>query len=281
MRQVDDSLAAHLSLPVTNLTTCWRITPADGQTIGFTVHDENLIIDGVTYVSSGLSETRATNTTTMEVDNIEVHGLISSNDAAAAQLFSKAYDGAQVDVFQVDFTNPPTSITPSSVLWVRTGVLGDVDLSRGKWVIEVRGLLDYLTQSIGLKTSRLCRADFGDSNCRADLGQYRKTGTVTAYSGKSITVDVLGLQTGDLANGKLEFTNKGVAFDIENNSGTRLTLTEVIEFNPVGEAIRVTYGCNKWLDDCSKYNNVVNFYGEPYVPDVDDWAAGYFNTVSL
>lgn len=281
MRLLDNALQTALASSVTNLATCWRITPADGQVIGFTTHDTDIVIDGVTYQSSGVSETRATSATVMEIDNIELHGLIDANDAAAAQIFSKTYDGAQVDVFQVDYANPPAAITVSSVLWVRTGVMGDIDLERGKWVIEVRSLLDYLAQPVGLKTSRLCRAEFGDSNCRADLTNYRKTGAVTEQSGKSLTVNITGLQSGDLDNGKIEFTNKGIAFDIESNSGARLTLTEAIEFNAVGESVRVTYGCNKWLDDCEKYNNVVNFYGEPYVPDADEWAAGYFSTVSL
>lgn len=280
MRQVDSALAVALSLPVTNLATCWRITANDGEQAGLTTHDVDIVIDGVTYRSSGVSETGATSTTNAEVDNIDLHGLIDNNDIASAQIFSKKYDAARVDVFQVDYTNPPATITASSVLWIKTGVVGDIDLENGRWAVEARSLLDLLTQTTTLKTSRLCRADFGDSNCRANLTLYQKTGVVVSISGRSILTDIT-LNSGDMANGKITFSARGVSFDVLDNSGGRLTLAENVEFDPVGASVTVTFGCNKWLDDCAKYNNVANFYGEPYVPDSDDWAAGYFNTVSV
>jgi uncharacterized phage protein (TIGR02218 family) len=38
----------------------------------------------------------------------------------------------------------------------------------------------------------------------------------------------------------------------------------------VGDNYSVTYGCDKSLDTCKdRFNNVVNFRGEPYLPGLD------------
>lgn len=281
MRSLDDALIQHLALSTTTLCTCWRIKRNDGAVETFTSHDQPFIIDGNTYKPSGISETETQNSMDLNADSVELHGLVENESDLSAQIFSKLYDKAQIDIFQTDYTNPPNEVTASSVIWIKTGVIGDIDREKGKWVVEAKSLIDLLEQKTMLKTSRLCRAEFGDENCRADLTQYQKTGTVTGISNRTLTFDIGSLSTGDLEQGKVEFTNYGISFDILNNSGSRATLSDYIEFNPVGEPVVVTFGCNKWLDDCEKYGNVINFFGEPYIPDEDDWAAGYFNTISV
>lgn len=278
-RQIDDDLRAHLIETVTTLATCWRVTRSDGVVVGFTSHDTAITAGGVVFKPSGVSQTDTTASMSLDVDTTEVHGLIDDDDTPE-QVLAKLYDGARVDVFELNYKAPPAEITERSVVWVKSGVVGDIIRERGAWVVEARSLNDLLQQGASVKTSRLCRAEFGDHNCRADLTQYQKTGIVTGWSGRVLGVSVPGLLSNDARRGLLELSN-GVKFDIDANTEDRLTLTESPNFDPVGLTAVITFGCNKWITDCKKYNNILNYYGEPYVPDSDEWVSGYFNTVSL
>ena len=48
MRQFSEELADHLQQTVTTLCTCWIVKRSDGVELGFTNHDHNLQIEGVT-----------------------------------------------------------------------------------------------------------------------------------------------------------------------------------------------------------------------------------------
>lgn len=278
---LDDKLAQHLAQDVTTLATCWRISRKDGVVETYTTHDGDLTFAGNTYISSGLSQTNTKAKMSLEIDNLEVHGLVNNVESSFANVGSRVYDESRVEVFRVNYKDLPNEITTTSVLWVKKGVGGDLFYEKGKWVLEVRGFKQILKQRTGSKTSRLCKAEFGDSNCRADLNLYSHSGTVTTHSSKTLMTNISTLPTGGAQQGKVVFDATGVVFDIVNNSGGTLVLPEELGFDPDGMEVTVVQGCNKWLDDCSAYNNLINFYGEPHVPSEDSWAAGYFETVSV
>jgi hypothetical protein len=55
---------------------------------------------------------------------------------------------------------------------------------------------------------------------------------------------------------------------VKHWDGTTATLTSPFPFTPAaGDAFDIAPGCDKTQDDCStKFNNLVNFAGTPYVP---------------
>lgn len=278
--KLDKKLRDHLRETVKTMATCWRITRVDGQVEAYTTHDLDLKFAGNTYLSSGLSQTDTKSKMIMETDNLEVHGLLDTS-SSFANIGSRVYDGSRVEVFSVNYRDLPDEITKTSVLWIKKGVGGDLFYEKGKWILEVRGFKQILKQRTGSKTSRLCKAEFGDSNCRANLNLYSHSGVVTSYDGKTLITNITGLATGDAKQGKVTFDDLGVSFDVVENSGGTLVLPEEIGFNPIARSITVIQGCNKWVDDCNRYNNILNFYGEPHVPSEDQWAAGYFDTISI
>ncbi|QJI53360.1 hypothetical protein vBAcoSR7M_38 [Alteromonas phage vB_AcoS-R7M] len=278
MRKVDAALETHLALSVRTMAACWLIEMVDGTYEAYTSHDTDLTFGGYTFVRRGVSQTNTSSKMEIETDNLELHGIIDPL-ASFATVNSRKYDDARVKVFEVDYTNLPDQITTSSVLWIKIGVIGDAFYERGKWVMEARGFKQLLKQTTGNKTSRLCRAEFGDENCRADLTLYSHAGVVTAYSGKTLVTDITAMEANAAKQGKVTFTANDVAYDIVSSTGGSINLIEDVDFDPVGMSVLVVQGCNKWLDDCEKYTNAVNYYGEPYVPTEDEWAAGYFSTI--
>lgn len=280
MRQTANPLRAHSLQVTTTLATCWRIKRNDGSLEGYTTHDRPLEIDGLTFEPSGISQTDITSTRGFSVDTVELHGLLNDTEALQQRELRLLYDNAPLDVFDVNYEALPTEITPQTVLWAKTGIIGDVVKRRGRWFIELRQLLDLCRQNTVNKTSLLCRAEFGGPQCRADLTGRQFTGTVTGQSGASLATDITELTTNDLRNGRLD-TSDGLSYDVINNAGPGITLADAPSLSLIGQTVTVTFGCNKFLDDCEKYGNVENYFGEPYVPTSDQWAAGFFTTVSV
>ena len=77
--------------------------------------------------------------------------------------------------------------------------------------------------------------------------------------------------------GTVTFTsglNAGSVREIASYTSNTVTLFENAPF-PIspGDTMTVTSGCDKTLKNCFRYNNVVNFQGEPYIPTPDKFVA--------
>lgn len=177
MKSISNGLKAHLKNEVTTLCSCWQITRTDGQVFRFTDHDEDLVIDGQTFESSGgYTRTAIKNDHTMAVDNVDVTGILLDADGITDDDMRKGlYDYAEVDIFVVNWSN-----LAQGRLRMRTGWFGEVTVTpQGVFRAELRGLTQALTQEFGNTFSPLCRADFGDDKCKFDINSIRGTATVT------------------------------------------------------------------------------------------------------
>ena len=109
-RAIDKVLREHLIETVTTLATCWRVTRTDGVVVGFTSHDSSIEAGGITFKASGVSQTDTAATMGLDVDTTEVHGLIDDEDGVPEQVLNKLYDGAKIEVFELNYKNPPADI---------------------------------------------------------------------------------------------------------------------------------------------------------------------------
>ena len=53
MRSISSALANHLAGDLLTVATLWKIVRTDGHIFGFTEHDQDLTLDGLTYASTG------------------------------------------------------------------------------------------------------------------------------------------------------------------------------------------------------------------------------------
>ena len=89
---------------MTTLATCWKITRRDEFVEGYTSHDKDLTVGGVTYLSSaGYAPSAIERGSSMHADNQQVVGIIDSDSLSADDLRSGIYDGARVEVLLVDW----------------------------------------------------------------------------------------------------------------------------------------------------------------------------------
>jgi uncharacterized phage protein (TIGR02218 family) len=209
------------------------------------------------------------------VDNLDVDGVFDAATITEEALRAGLFDHAEVRVFLVNWAD-----LSMGVLKMRRGWFGEVMLNEnGKFRTELRGMAQALAQQIGEMYSPECRADLGDNRCKVDLAAWTRTGTVTAVTDRAVfiaTLDGAASADGWFNGGLLTWTtgaNAGRAIEVKSwTAGTgRLELFIAVGYAiQIGDAFTVYPGCDKRLETCiGRFNNVINFRGEPYVPGID------------
>jgi uncharacterized phage protein (TIGR02218 family) len=272
MKSVSSNLQAHLNGELTNLAYLVKITRADATIKGFTTFDRNLTLDGVTYKADGaLTPSALQSTSGLSVDNLEATGILNSDDIVAADIEAGLYDNARVDVYACNWAD----LTQGAVQ-LRRGWLGEVVLSSGHYVAELRGLHDLLQRTVGDYYTPECRYDLGDSRCTVNLAPLTVTGTVTSVTDNATFADTSRTESDGVFNyGKLTWTggaNSGQSMEVKNWDGGGFIFTLWLPMPnaiAVGDAYSVYPGCDKRFTTCTgKFGNGANFGGFPYVPGV-------------
>ncbi|WP_342109275.1 DUF2163 domain-containing protein [Methylobacterium sp. SI9] len=271
MRDIPAAFAAHLAGGVTTLCRCWSLRRRDGLALGFTDHDRDLTVAGLVHLArTGLDAAEASAESGFAVSGGDVAGALSSLGLTEADIAGGLYDGAAVETWLVDWTNPETR------LLLDLATIGEVRRDGDAFVAELRGLAHRLDAERGRTYRATCGADLGDGRCRVDLTAWRTTGRVTAMPEPATLAAALA---GDFPDGL--FTGGRLAWIAGANAGhaadVRLQLGGLIELwtappRPVavGDAFTLTAGCDKRLATCrDRFANAVNFQGFPHMPGND------------
>jgi uncharacterized phage protein (TIGR02218 family) len=277
MIDIPAALQAKLDAGATTLAWCWVLTRTDEHVAGFTDHDRPLFVAGVTCEpSAGFSAGSARVETGSSPARAAVFGALNSDRIDEADLDNGVWDGAQVALYRVDWTEPALFFRAFS------GLIGAVSRTDFGFEAEVSGLSAKLNSRIGRVFSRRCDAELGDGRCGVDLegGGFEHAVTVSAViNAAGIRFDGAGDQAEDwFKSGVLRWTsgaNAGashrVRIDRLSGGGRLLELDPIPAKQPApGDAATVTAGCDKQFATCrSKFANGLNFRGCPHMPGND------------
>ena len=277
MRNLPAALQARLDSGVTTLAQAWKLTRCDGVALGFTDHDRDLVLDGVTYrAGTGFGASEASMRFDLSVDGGEIAGALDDEVLREADLAAGRYDAAGIETWLVDWSDVTLK------LLVARGRLGEVKREGVAFTAELRGLADLLSQESGRLYTARCGADLGDSKCRVDLSDpaFCGSGTVTAVEGASLlrVAGLGGFVDGWFSAGRLNWSSGasvGLAIEIKqhrNSDGdVRLTLWQQMpEPIAAGDAFTLTAGCDKHFATCrERFANADNFWGFPHIPGND------------
>ena len=216
MRTISTALTAHLAGEVLTTATLWKITRRDGQVFGFTDHDSDLTVSGVTYASTGGHTSSAMVwSDDLSNSNQEVTAVFDHSAITRADVMAGLWDYAAVTLYLVNYMDLTMGTLP-----LTTGVLGQVTLKRGQFVAELRGLAQLLTQEMGSLYSSTCRAQLGDSRCKVNLTPLTFSGAVTGVTNARVFADTSMTQAGPV----LPYTSPGYTIP----SANPWTITPVI-----------------------------------------------------
>lgn len=277
MRQLSDTLTAHLAEDATTLCDCWVLSRADGVTLGFTDHDRTISVDGVICEPvSGFSASESASETGFSADNHEILGAIDDDRLTAEDLNFRRYNGADVSMYRVNWCSP------SDFVLLRKGTLGEISREDGAFRAEVRSVLAKLDAPKGRVFASTCDAILGDSRCGVDLSDAAFSATATVIAARDRqTVEVSGLESYadqhfthgevEVLSGRLEGQKREIASTSFAGSALSLSLwTPFPAAAESGDQMRVYAGCDKRFDTCRlKFSNGDNFRGCPHMPGND------------
>lgn len=277
MSAYPEALANHLSLDVTTVCHCWRLTRTDGTATGYTDHDRVLRVDGITFEpETGFSASEARDTLGLTVDTVDVEGALSSSNIRDDDIAAGLYDDARLETFLVNWRNPEDFVL------LRTATIGKITRSDRRFVAELESLTHALDQPNGRYVSRACDAELGDKRCGFLMNRpgYTGTGAVSSRAEPDmIVVSGLGaFDPGWFSHGILRWTSGARAGRSERIVDHRTDMRGVIlalrsAVGPeigVGDAFSIAVGCDKSFATCkAKFANAVNFRGFPHLPGND------------
>jgi uncharacterized phage protein (TIGR02218 family) len=280
MKTISTALNTHLQGEVTTLCTCWTTTLTDGAVYGFTDHVEDITFGGVTYLASSAYSASAVETNQgLEVDNLELLGMIDPSAFNQSDVRAGRWDFATVEIFLLNYKD-----LTQGALQLRKGILGEVSMGKSMFTAELRGMSQRLAQSVGRLHMPACDADLGDDRCKVDLTALPRGivhGAVTSINTRRIFVDTsLTDASGWFDYGKVTFTsgaNDGYAREVKSFViGGMVNLQEAFPFDiAVSDTYDIQVGCDKLFSTCTnKFGNWLNFQGFPHLPGMDRLMSG-------
>lgn len=275
-----EALYAHLESGATTVCRAWTVRRGDGVVMGFTDHDRDLLVDGVSCrAATGMTARALQQTTGLSVDNSEAVGALSDAAITEADLLAGRFDRAEVRSYLVNWANPQD--------WVEQfrGSFGEITRAGGAFKAELRGLSEMLNQPQGYAFQPGCSAVLGDARCRfvtATPGYFVDCPVGSVAEGR--VFDLSGLTLFEdrwFEHGRFEVLTGPAAGLIGMVKADRLIdgrrrvelwqslMAEIAQ----GDVVRMLAGCNKTAATCrGKFANFLNFRGFPHIPG-EDWLA--------
>lgn len=277
------ALQEHLAGGTTTVCRLWTVTRRDGVVLGFTDHDRDLLLEGVTCrAGAGLTARALAQATGLAVDNTEAVGVLSDGAITEADLMAGRYDGAEVRIWLANWAD----LSARRELF--RGSLGEVAMRGAGFRAELRGLSEPLNQPVGRAYTRSCQAVLGDAACGFDLTQ---PGFFAEVAAETIAEEGRVLRFASFGSfaprwfegGRIEVLTGAAAGlagvikqDRDDGAGRRLDLWQSLRAPlAAGDGLRITAGCDKRAATCkARFDNFLNFRGFPHIPG-EDWITAY------
>lgn len=293
MKAIPAALQAHYDSGATSLAYAILIQREDGELFGFTGHDQPLVMDLSPWdsaswdlaaetafsfdASQGLDVSTIVTTAGFNVDNLELNTLDDGTLFDRDDVQAGRWRNAKFRIFRYRW-DVATTIANDVETLIR-GTFGEITLGDTTITIELRGIAQKLQQPVGIVSQQTCRARLGDvgvGRCNQDLTAFTFECTVSSVTDKQVFTSEDATQPADyFGEGIVTWltgNNAGVSQKVRAFEAEAFTLVLPMVLNiEVGDTFTAVAGCRKRLADCrDKFNNVVNFQGEPHRPTVDD-----------
>ncbi len=251
----------------TGLVLCYTNVEMTFSYNGNTYLGNSILIDGLKYRAS----------VGLEVDRQQITIAARSTDTITAgapflqALRDGSFDGAEIVRYRVFFSDRIGGTAIGSVLLFK-GRLGVIDeIGRTSAKLNVNSDLVLLDIDMPRNVYQpTCLHTLYDSGCTLVKNAFGTSGTAGAGSTAS-AINWSGANA-NFQQGSITFTsgaNAGVTATVGSVApGSSLKLLYPLESAPAaGDGFTVYYGCDHTPGTCqSKFNNLANFRGFPYVP---------------
>jgi hypothetical protein len=164
MRDLPEELTARIESGAATLCHAWLLRRTDGIETGFTDHDRDLTVEGVSCrAASGWVAGAADSAVGLSAGSAALAGALDDATITGEDVAAGLYDGAGVTLWRVDWTRPELGVR----LW--TATLARIRREGASFVAELEGPLAELERVVGRTYGRVCDALLGDARCGVDL----------------------------------------------------------------------------------------------------------------
>lgn len=278
MSAPDPRLTSLIGSGSATLARAWVATLRDGRRLGFTDHDRDLTVDGVTCAAAtGAVGSAARQRLGLSVDRLDLRGAIDGEQVTDADVKAGLWRGAAMDVWLVDWRaadGDPAAADP----WLMDRALVGETRRRGRaWVFELSQRTALLGQRKGDVISTGCPLTLGEPACGVDLGDpdFASAVVVTAVRDRRrLAVSGLSARPDNWATrGVLTFAdapdgglNAGRSVDVVRQQAGELALADPLPLAvEAGDEATLTIGCDHTPGHCvDRFANGANFGGDPF-----------------
>ncbi len=119
--------------------------------------------------------------------------------------------------------------------------------------------------------SKTCRASFGDDKCKVDKDTYSFKYNIKEINGRNIMLSAIEQENGYFSGGEAIIGNGLFKARIITHFRSSIEINKSIseEIKNYHDIVLIA-GCDKkFITCCNKFNNAVNFRGEPFIPKHD------------
>lgn len=270
------------------LATFWLVKRKDGTVLAFTDWPENVTAISYTFQSaSGISRSAIEQRADLAAPNMNVTGIVTTGFITDEDIRNGLYNSATVQVWMA--VPGDANFATYGRIPLPGAYIGEIKIQDGVYVLELRGWSYQLQQSYVELFTPTCCADFCDSRCKLTAANYTMTGTVAAVQSaltsfyvtpgtfgadcninSNWTFGVLTFTGGVNTNYKVEVAASSVVSGGTYNGDLSVSLyLGTPKTISVGDTVSILCGCNKTINTCLSYNNVVNFRGTPFIPGMN------------
>lgn len=256
------------------------IVRTDGMSLSFASTDRPKFIDSaVGLAQPGFQVQSVDFSAGLAVDNTEITIVPDDLSVTREDIIAGYWDGAAFELFQFNWKDPTGGRAARM-----TGRLGNLSPKGLAYVAEMRDIRQTLQQDNTAVMQETCRYRLGstappDGWCMVDLAPFTEALSVTAVSSNSEFTDSARVEAAEY------FSYGWIDWLTGDNAGLRSTvrsfaagvfelaqpLVYAIQVGDTGDAVA---GCDKARSTCrDKFDNVLNFGGEPDKPAVDSITA--------
>lgn len=248
--------------------TFWRVYRRDGVTLGFTTHDNDIRFAGINHrAAPGMVPSAIRTTIGFSDESAGVEGALSHSAISDADLSAGLFDQATIEIGIVDWeTREHQSLY--------SGTLGRIENSGTGFTAELNSAKVELERDLVPRTSPTCRAEFCGLGCGLSAERFSHRYSITDVDFDLNRIRVDAATPSDFLDGQVRMLNgpqTGVKFSIIAVTQDWMTLDRPLVENQVSHPIaELRQGCDHTHSTCSgRFNNAVNFRGEPFLPGND------------
>jgi len=288
MRDLPAALEAELEGRAYGICRLIEIRRKSGALLRLAEHQANLTVDGdVSTRARGFRVSSLPFVINAVQTNVVFEvAVIDDGSIDPDDLRNGLYDSAAVQISACSHLIPA-----NGKIKLFKGNFAGIEFSdTGLASIGVEGLLSRTRRLLIEHYSPMCRTWFGDERCKVPLAPLTQAGTVTSISGYNIVI------SGTAASAADDYWNLGLiiptsgqgvgdAWEIRDwitSSNVVKTYIPAVGKISAGDSVNLIPGCDftRGAKGCGRWNNIINYRGEPYVPGQDagditysDWGA--------